>query len=85
MRYKSNQKPDINPQLAQTTPTQELTKTKEEIEKEILVDRREEFFVDSIMQQMQPKLNIIPGSLYKTVVAVTDPKHLKGMIISIKW
>ena len=76
--YKSNQKPEINLELVNVTPVQELNKSKEELEKEILVDRREEFFVDSIMQQMQPKFNVLPGSLYKTVVAVTDPSHLRG-------
>jgi hypothetical protein len=76
--YKSNQKPEINLELVNAAPSQELNKSKEQIEKEILIDRREEFFVDSIMQQMQPKFNVMPGSLYKTVVAVTQPEHLRG-------
>jgi len=55
-----------------------LVKSEEEIKKEIFFDRREDNYVDAIMQHVNPKFSIIPQGMYKTIVAVTGPEHMKG-------
>lgn len=64
--------------VVESATKEDLAKSKEEIEKEVLFDRKEEQFVDSIMKEINPKFSIVPSALYKTIVAITEPQHLKG-------
>lgn len=78
--YSETAKEGIDVSLMETTKKEELAKSKEDIEKEVYFDRREEYFVDSLMKEINPKFSMIPSSLYKTVVGITEPQHLKGKI-----
>lgn len=50
--------------------------TDEDIENEVRNDKRDEFYVDQIMKEMEPKFNLIPGAMYKTIVGVAEPSHI---------
>ena len=76
--YKEKPANDIGVTLITEEQNQELAKSEEQLEKEVYTDKKEENFVELIMQEINPKFSILPGSLYKTVVAVTEPQHLRG-------
>ena len=69
---------NLNLGLVEAANKEDLTKSDDQIEKETYYDKKEEFYVDAIMQEINPKFSIIPTGLYKTVVAVSEPKHIKG-------
>lgn len=52
--------------------------------KEDLSKKREEFYVDRIMEKMNPKFSVIPQSMYKTIVGVVDNENLNGKQIMLR-
>jgi len=75
---------NLNLGLMETATKEDATKSKESLEKETYFDKKEEYYVDAIMQEINPKFSIIPTGLYKTIVAVSEPQHIKGTGISLE-
>ena len=53
---------------------------KRDLNSETLIygERREDFYVESLMSHLVPKFKIIPDSPYKVIVGVADPKNISG-------
>jgi len=73
---------NLNLGVVEAANKQDLTKSDDQIERETYYDKKEEFYVDAIMQEINPKFSIIPTGLYKTVVAVSEPQHIKGNFLN---
>jgi len=74
---------NLNLGMMEAATKEDATKSKESIERETYFDKKEEYYVDAIMQEINPKFSIIPTGLYKTIVAVSEPQHIKG--IPLDW